>query len=598
MSGYTEHGALPGGFRAEDGAAWQRIRRYAVPGWMIERATAHRLAGDWQAACAAAAVDVTFDLPGLAGRYGAPVAAAVAEDLRHLAPDLVRWHLPRVLGGRTTVEPDVRVLLARYGGGADAPVLSVATGPMIEGPQRLRLDCEPVEPPPLHRTFGGAHRLRPEDWTAARPLWDARHTAALRERFSGGGRRLPFFRPDGTPLPASELPIADPATGDTGTTDPAGRAERVALLQARGDFAEAYEAAGIERDLTKPAENPRYGTAADPETLMATSSADLTRLGAEVRRLAAAGAGERFRLAVDWRGSLLVETAGSGPGDGLRVRAAGADELRGVLPLPLFAWKRLPDLELVRTGRLTPGELHPLVAAALFPEAGPAAGPPGPAEAKSVRVRCRGEWHEVRSQGGVLDLLPHSAEEQQRERAMRAFGGAIQGCFAVQQIWTTGEGRLPRALRAQRQDLFLRLQHGDTPGVVALLDAGTDPRIRDARGYTLLHVLHLLDHEVLLPRLLAAGLDLEARTKAGLTPLQLAVQYGGSADLVREYLAAGSRIDVVDDAELSLAQVVRRYKRTDLAFLRSRVEEEFPGIGSEWFDEYMEEREEEEHEDA
>ncbi|MFD5512084.1 ankyrin repeat domain-containing protein [Streptomyces sp. NPDC127051] len=598
MSGYTEHGALPGGFRVEDGAAWQRIRRYAVPGWMIERATAHRLAGDWQAACAAAAVDLTFDLPGLAGRYGAPVAAAVAEDLRHLAPDLVRWHLPRVLGGRTTVEPDVRVLLARYGGGADAPVLSVATGPMTEGSQRLRLDCEPVEPPPLLRTFGGPHRLRPEDWTAARPLWDARHTAALRERFSGGGERLPFFRPDGTPLPASELPTADPATGDTGTADPAGRAERVALLQARGDFAEAYEAAGIERDLTKPAENPRYGTMANPETLMATSSADLTRLEAEVRRLAAAGAGERFRLAVDWRGSLLVETAGSGPGDGLRIRAAGADELRAVPPLPLFAWKRLPDLELVRTGRLTPGELHPLVAAALFPEAGPAAGPPGPAEAKPVRVRCRGEWHAVRSQGGVLDLLPHSPEEQQRERAMRAFGGAIQGCFAVQQIWTTGEGRLPRALRAQRQDLFLRVQNGDTPGVVALLDAGTDPRVRDARGYTLLHVLHLLDHEVLLPRLLAAGLDLEARTRTGLTPLQLAVQYGGSADLVRAYLAAGSRIDVVDDAELSLAQVVRRYKRTDLAFLRSRVEEEFPGIGSEWFDEYMEEREEEEHEDA
>ncbi|WP_234318094.1 ankyrin repeat domain-containing protein [Streptomyces sp. NRRL S-244] len=592
MSGYTGPGELPGGVRAEDGAAWQRIRRHAVPGWMIERATAHRLAGDWQAACAAAAVDVTFDLPGLAARYGAPLAEAVAEDLRHLAPDLVRWHLPRVLGGRTTVEPDVRVLLARYGAGADTPVLSVSTGPMIEGPQRLLLHCAPVEPPPPHRTFGGAHRLRPEDWTAARPLWDARHTAALRERL-GGGERLPFFRPDGTPLPADELPTADP-----GTADPAGHAEWVALLHAREDFAEAYAAAGIERDLTKPAENPRYGRTADPETLMATSSADLARLGPEVRRLVAAGAGERFKMG-DWRGCLLLEPAGSGPDDGLRVRAAGRDELGGVPALPLFAWKRLPDLELVRTGRITPRELHPLVAAALFPGAGPAAGPPGPAEAKPVRVRCRGEWHEVRSQGGVLDLLPHSPEEQQRERAMRAFGGAIQGCFAVQQIWTTGEGRLPRALRAERQELFLRVQHGDTPGVVALLDAGTDPRVRDARGYTLLHVLHLLDHEVLLPRLLAAGLDLEAQDKAGRTPLQVAVERGARVGLVRMLLAAGSRIDVVDDADLSLGQVIRRHKRTDLAFLRSRVEEEFPDIGSEWFDEYLDEREsDEEYEDA
>lgn len=129
---------------------------------------------------------------------------------------------------------------------------------------------------------------------------------------------------------------------------------------------------------------------------------------------------------------------------------------------------------------------------------------------------------------------------------------------------------------------------------MALLDAGTDPRVRDARGYTLLHQLHLLDHEALLPRLLSAGLDLEAQAKSGHTPLQLAVQYGGSADLVRALVAAGSRIDVVDEADLSLAQVVRRYKRTDLAFLRSRVEEEFPDVGSEWFDEYMDERESDE----
>ncbi|MFI5670112.1 ankyrin repeat domain-containing protein [Streptomyces sp. NPDC051704] len=584
MSARTE---LPGGFLTEDGPAWRRIRRHAVPGWMIERATAHRLAGDWRAACTAAAVDVRLDLSALAARHGAQVAEAVEEDLRHLAPDLLRWHLPRVLGGRTTIEPDVRVLLARHGAGADAPVLSVTTGAMIDGPQRLRLHCAPVNPAELGRIHSGAvNEPRVEDWTALRPLWDARHTAALRERHTGGADRLPFFRPDGTPVPPGELPTADP-----GAADPAGHAEWTALLHAGGLHAEAYEAAGVERDLTAPEEVPRYGRVADPATVMGSPAIDLTRLAAEVRRLAAAGSGDRFRLPVHWRGNLLLEPAGSGQGDRLRARVAGWDELKDVPRLPLFAWKRLPDLELVRTGRITPGELHPLVAAALFPAAGPAAGPPGPAEARSVRVRCRGEWHQVRSQGGVLDLLPHSPEEQRRERAMRAFGGAIQGCFAVQQIWTTGEGRLPRALREERRELFLRAQHGDTPGVVALLDAGMDPRVRDARGRTLLHELHLLDHEVLLPRLLAAGLDLESRTKTGLTPLQLAVRFGGSAELVRAYLAAGSRIDVLDEADLSLGQVVRRYKRTDLRFLRSRVEEEFPDIGSEWFDEYMEERE-------
>lgn len=106
---------LKGGFQPVDDTAWQRIRRYAVPGWMIERATAHRLAGDWRSACAAAGVDVAFDLPGLADRYGDAVARAVADDPRHFAPDLPRWHLPRVPGGHSTIVADLRIVLAHYG---------------------------------------------------------------------------------------------------------------------------------------------------------------------------------------------------------------------------------------------------------------------------------------------------------------------------------------------------------------------------------------------------------------------------------------------------------------------------------------------------
>ncbi|MFD7624809.1 ankyrin repeat domain-containing protein [Streptomyces sp. NPDC059851] len=578
---------LPGGFLPEDGPAWQRIRRYAVPGWMIERATEHRLAGDWRAACAAAAVDVTFELSEIAAEYGRSVAEAVEEDLHHLAPDLVRWHLPRLLGGRTTYASETRVLFARYGAGHDAPVLSVTTGPMADGAQRLRLRCTPVDPlEENHLVDHTRASYTPESWIAARPLWDARHTAELRERFTGGADRLPFFRPDGTPLDTEELPTADP-----GPADPAALAEWVALLQARGEYDAAYEAVGAERDMTVPESGTTYGRPVDPRALMATDVFDLARLEPEVRRLAEAGEGSRFRIPVRWNGALAVEPVGA---RGLRLSAIAAgrwDTPQEIARMPLFARKRLPDLELVRTGRITPRELHPLVAEALFPQAGPASGPPGTSPARPVRVRCRGAWHEVRSQGGVLDLLAHTAEEQQRERAMRAFGGAVAGCFAVQHDWTTGEGRLPRALRAEMRDLFLRAQHGDTPGVIALLDAGMDPRVRDRRGHTLLHVLHLVDHDVLLPRLLAAGLDVETKSTAGLTPLQVAVQNGGSADLVRAFIEAGSRIDVIDDMELSLAQVVRRYRRTDLAFLRTRVEEEFPDIGSEWFDEYMEERE-------
>ncbi len=545
----------PGGFRPEDGPAWQRIRRYAVPAWMIEQATAHRLAGDWRAACATAAVDVAFDLPGIESRHGAAVAEAVADDLRHFAPDLLRWHLPRVLGGRTTIEPDLRIVLASYGG-ADGPALSVTTPTMTEGPQRLRLHCAPVVP--VKWRYGGGG-FRPESWAAARPFWDARCAPELGARFG----------------------------------EPTGPADRIARLQAGGDMDAAYAAAGIERDLTVPTPR-RYQRSVDPQALFARPPLALARLVPETRRLVAAGAGDRFRVAFSWPASLLLEPEGP---DRLRARFIDQAEALTVPVLPGYTWQPLPDLELVRTGRIAPRELHPLVSAALFPGAGPAVGPPGPDTGRPVRVRCHGVWHEVRPRGGVLDV-PHTPEEQQRERAMRALGGKVSGCFAVQQTWTTGEGRLPRALRAQRRELFLRVQHGDTPGVVALLDAGVDPRVRDARGRGLLHELHLLDHEALLPRLLAAGLDVEARDKHERTPLLSAVHWGGSPELVRALLEAGSRIDVVDETELSLSQEIRRYQRTDLTFLRERVDEEYPGIGADWFDEHMEDREEDEDDDA
>ncbi|MEV6682098.1 ankyrin repeat domain-containing protein [Streptomyces erythrochromogenes] len=546
---------LTGGFTAQDAPAWQRIRRYAVPGWMIEQATGHRLAGDWRAACAAAAVDIGFELPDVEARHGAAVAEAVAQDLRHLAPDLVRWHLPRLLGGRTTIAPGLRVVLATYGG-PDGPALSVTTPLMTEGAQRLRLQCAPVTSEYKKHTGRG---FMTEDWTSIRPFWDARRASELGTRFA----------------------------------EPEGLSERIARLRAAGDTVGAFGAAGITCDLTVPTARS-YHRPADPEALLAQLPVDLARLAPEVVRLVAAGAGDRYRIPLNWRCSLLLEADGPGA---LRARVIELAEAATVPLLPRYAWQRLPDVELVRTGRISPHELHPLVAAALFPEAGPAVGPPGPDVGGPVRVRCRGGWHEVRSQGGVLDL-PHTPEEQQRERAMRAFGGAVSGCFAVQQSWTTGEGRLPRGLRAQRHELFLRVQHGDTPGVMALLDAGVDPRVRDARRRGLLHGLHLLDHEVLLPRLLAAGLDLEARDKAERTPLLSAVHWGGSADLVRALLAAGARIDVIDEMELSLSQEIHRYRRTDLAFLRERVDAEFPGIGADWFDEHMEYREAAEDEEG
>ncbi|MGW3911429.1 ankyrin repeat domain-containing protein [Streptomyces sp. NPDC005070] len=570
-------------FPADEASSRRRIRRYAVPRWMIERATAARLAGDWRGACAAANVDVAFTLSEVADHCGDHVATALENDLRHLAPDLLRWHLPRILGGRTTLATDKTVVLARYHPKAadedrlTAPCLHITTPAMVDGPQRIALRFGTVE----DERDGGVFGPGTEDWRHARHLWDVRHTAELLER-SGGTDRPPFFHADATPRGTGELPTADPGAGD-----PAARAEWATLLHQKGETRAALAAVGIAADLT-PVENSRWYQV-DLEELLGGIALDHTQLEPEIRRQIAAGVADRFVIAAHWRTYILLEPAAAG---GLLMRAVDREEAKGVPLLAEVLWRRLPDLDLMRAGGIAAEHFHPLVREALFPAlpapAAPA-GPPGPTLPEPVRIRCRGEWHEVAFRPGGLLAMPHTDEEQQRERALRAFGGAVAGCFAMEQTWTSGDGRLPKALRTQRSELFLRAQHGDTPGVLELLDAGVDPRVRDPKGRSLLHLLNLLDHETLLPRLLAAGLDLEARDQRERTPLYVAANDLGSKALVKALVAAGARLDVVDESELSLAQIVRRYKRRDLGFLQKRVQAEHPGIGADWWDEWMEE---------
>lgn len=433
-------GKYPRTFPPDEASSWRRIRRYAIPRWMIKQATERRLAGDWRGACETANVDVTFDLADVANEHGQATATRLEEDLRHFAPDLVRWHLPRYLRGRTTLRPDQRVLLAGYGDQpTDGPYLYATTMPMIDGPQRLTVRFGDIGD---IGDIGGKRSTRPgrlQDWTTSRYLWDTRHSGELRERCGIGPH-----------------------------------AERVAVPQERG--------------------------------------------------------------------------------------------------------KMLPDLQLLQFGDITPEQLHPLVSASLFPERPPEAtdGPPEPELSALARVRCRGEWHEIRSADGRLHI-PHTEEEERRERAMRALGGPVSGCFAVRQAWESGTGWLPKTLRAQRREFFSLVQHGDTPNVLRLLDAGMDPHIRDGRQRTLLHLLHLLDHKLLLPRLLKAGLDLEARDHNQRTPLHVAVGEGPES-LVHALLDAGARIDVMDNQDRALSSLILFRNRTELRFLIEAVFRNYPNL--------------------
>ncbi|WP_186315687.1 ankyrin repeat domain-containing protein [Catellatospora sichuanensis] len=198
----------------------------------------------------------------------------------------------------------------------------------------------------------------------------------------------------------------------------------------------------------------------------------------------------------------------------------------------------------LRTGAVTAHDLHPLVFAALHP--GTVQVPAEQAwEFPAVRVRCASVWHEMQVRDGRLVAMAHTEAEIQRELALGALGGPVQGCAAVLRGWHTGHGRLPRALRPQRDRLFRCARAGRTDLVLSMLDAGFDPAVVGTGGVTLLHLLARLDHERLLPRLLAAGLPVNGRDKEGGTPLHHA-ERAQADDVVAALHEAGADPGLTD----------------------------------------------------
>jgi hypothetical protein len=509
-------------------ADWRRVRRYAVPQRMITECEQAREKGDWRAACEAARFDVAFD-PELAGD-----ATRLAA---HLAPDLLRWHLPRTLYGSTALLSGRRYLLI-----PDEPVrpgtvlLTVQAPRSMAAPQRLTLGA-----------VRGAAELRGGRAVPVPAyLWDVRHTHGLRQAVGGSAERLPFHTPDGAPLP-EELA----GTGD----DPPARAERA--LRASG-LAGALTALGAEARSRDDGWSPanQISHRLDPVRLVHDAAWFAARC--DEPTWAVYGSSYTFL-------KILVDT------EPLRfswVRTEVNSGDRDRLPPGMHAdmTRSTADLELIRLGRLTPGDLHPLVRAALFP--GTPAPPPEPelpAGGEFFRVRCNGAWHEIDVRLGRLDPLAHTPGERQRERAMRAFGGPGAGCFQVESIWYGAPGRLPRRLRAYRADLWQRLVHGGTRLLIELLDAGLDPHLRDSAGGTIIHQLASFDHRLVLPRLLAEGVDIDVRDRGGLTALHRTVVEHGPADLIVALVDAGADVTVPNhDGETVLAYARRLKGWTNL----------------------------------
>ncbi|MFD0886984.1 hypothetical protein ACFQ08_20755, partial [Streptosporangium algeriense] len=163
---------------------WLRVREFAVPPSMIETATARRTVGDWAGACAAAHVDIDLNLRSTARTHGQELVTRVRDDLRHLAPDLLRWHMPRIVPDGL-LRPGLTVSLVRY---HPTTVHLVARTPpaWADAGQRISLalwdGSRPEAGPHPHPRPNRRFRL-----DLHRHLWDARRADELRVR-SGADR--------------------------------------------------------------------------------------------------------------------------------------------------------------------------------------------------------------------------------------------------------------------------------------------------------------------------------------------------------------------------------------------------------------------------
>ncbi|MCX4545673.1 hypothetical protein [Streptomyces sp. NBC_01565] len=392
---------------------WLRVREFAVPPSMIETATARRHAGDWAAACSAAGVDVDFNLRSVARAHGREFAARIRGDLRHFAPDLLRWHMPRVAPDGL-LRPGLTIALARYeSAGRDGarPVhLVVRTPPAwADAGQRISLALwDGSLDEAGARRHPHPHPSRRFRLDLHRHLWDARRAGELRLRA-------------GVAAPTHEEPVESAPPGLRCAVD-RWADEAGILLRAEG----------------WPAST---GTVA-------------VRLTA------------RHRLEL----RLSAGADGAGP-PVLRIAEASPGDASSALPvLPDAATWVLPDLELLRSGAITSDRLHPLVASALVPDRAPAAASRAPAPDPAGQphlVECRGARHRIGLVDGVLAALDHDPVEIRREELLVALGGTPLPC--VQAI--DAAHRRPDCLAGVRE----RLDHGDTAGALAVVEGLLGP---------------------------------------------------------------------------------------------------------------------------
>ncbi|MEU9329182.1 hypothetical protein AB0D91_36205 [Streptomyces canus] len=422
---------------------WPRVREFAVPASMIETATARRLAGDWAGACAAAGFDVDLNLRAVARDHGRELASRVRSDLRALAPDLLRWHMPRIAPDGL-LRPGVTLTLARYTA-LEGPVHLVArTAPAwADAGQRISLalwsrstaDAAGHPHPRPNRRF----RL-----DLHRHLWDAGRVGELRERSGTGEVR----ERGGTGTSAVRDGTAPSQTHDRTGTD---------------ELRQGSAAGG-------PSDRPSHRQLdSDGPELTSPPACAVDRWAAEARILLAAEGrtGGVVLVRLGGRQRLVLELGADD--DVIRpVPTPSAGTVSALPVLPDAATWVLPDLQLLRAGAIEAERLHPLVVAALAPDRA-ATGPPRTPDlqGRPRLVECRGARHRIGLVDGVLAPLDHDPDEIRREELLVALTGTPLPCLqAIDEAH-----RRPHCLAGVRE----RLVHGDTAGALAVVEGLLGP---------------------------------------------------------------------------------------------------------------------------
>ncbi|MGW3330718.1 hypothetical protein ACWDF9_09275 [Streptomyces rubiginosohelvolus] len=407
---------------------WPRVREFAVPAPMIETATARRETGDWAGACAAAGVDVDLQLRSVARSHGRALAARIRADLRHLAPDLLRWHMPRI-APHGLLRPGLTIELARY------------DPPERDGPGPLHLV---VRTPPAWADAGQRISLA---------LWDGSHTEP-------SARRHPHPHPNRRFRLDLHRHLWD-----------ARRAHELRLRSGPDDRATGHADKAVDPDRWS-AVPPDLRCAVDR---WAAEAATLLRAEGQ-------GPGGTVSVRLGGRRRLLLrmEADEDSPGTPVaRIAAVMPDPGSSTAPvLPDAATWVLPDLDLLRTGAIEAGQLHPLVARALVPDLPPPASAParsrtGDGAGATRLVECRGAQHRIGLVEGALAPLDHDPAEIRREELLVALTGTPLPCLrAIDEAH-----RRPDCLTGVRE----RLDHGDIAGALAVVEGllGPEAVLRD-----------------------------------------------------------------------------------------------------------------------